>query len=291
MQQSPAWRNVTRMGSYAFADLALSRRLERAEAAANASFVDARSRLAPSVGATWIDVDGTWAMFDGVGSPLTQTFGLGLFSTPLDEQLDVLEAFFATRHSGVLHEISPLADPTTLALLGARDYRPLEHSSVMHRPIDGATAGPSAPEVHVRVTTPQEVSLWANASALGWGEYPEFGDFMRDIGTVMGNSRHTVCFLAEIDGAVAATGAISMHDGVALLAGASTLPACRGRGAQNALLQARIAYATTHGCDLAQMVAQPGSSSQRNAERQGFRIAYTRTKWARREHASTATRD
>ena len=27
------------------------------------------------------------------------------------------------------------------------------------------------------------------------------------------------------------------------------------------------------------MVAAPGSASQRNAERQGFRIAYTRTKW------------
>jgi hypothetical protein len=29
------------------------------------------------------------------------------------------------------------------------------------------------------------------------------------------------------------------------------------------------------------MVTQPGSGSQRNAERHGFRIAYTRTKWGR----------
>lgn len=29
------------------------------------------------------------------------------------------------------------------------------------------------------------------------------------------------------------------------------------------------------------MVAQPGSGSQRNAERQGFRTAYTRVKWQR----------
>lgn len=27
------------------------------------------------------------------------------------------------------------------------------------------------------------------------------------------------------------------------------------------------------------MGAQPGSASQRNAERQGFRVAYTRVKW------------
>jgi hypothetical protein len=30
------------------------------------------------------------------------------------------------------------------------------------------------------------------------------------------------------------------------------------------------------------MAARPGSASQRNAERHGFRIAYTRLKWRRR---------
>jgi len=38
-------------------------------------------------------------------------------------------------------------------------------------------------------------------------------------------------------------------------------------------------YAFDQGCDLAMMVAEVGSRSQRNAERRGFRIAYTRTKW------------
>jgi hypothetical protein len=38
-------------------------------------------------------------------------------------------------------------------------------------------------------------------------------------------------------------------------------------------------YAHDHGCDLAMMVAEAASNSQRNAERKGFRIAYTRAKW------------
>jgi hypothetical protein len=38
-------------------------------------------------------------------------------------------------------------------------------------------------------------------------------------------------------------------------------------------------YAADRGCDLAMMVAEAGSESQRNAERQGFRVAYTRMKW------------
>ena len=40
-----------------------------------------------------------------------------------------------------------------------------------------------------------------------------------------------------------------------------------------------LAYAADQGCDLAMMCALPGSGSQRNAERHGFRIAYTRIKW------------
>ena len=46
-----------------------------------------------------------------------------------------------------------------------------------------------------------------------------------------------------------------------------------------ALLQERMRYAFELGCDLAMMVAEAGSESQRNAERKGFRIAYTRIKW------------
>ena len=45
-----------------------------------------------------------------------------------------------------------------------------------------------------------------------------------------------MCFVAEWDGQPIAAAALAMHDGVALLAGASTDPAFRGRGAQAALL-------------------------------------------------------
>jgi hypothetical protein len=38
-------------------------------------------------------------------------------------------------------------------------------------------------------------------------------------------------------------------------------------------------YGREQECDLAMMVAEPGSDSQRNAQRQGFLVAYTRIKW------------
>ena len=86
-------------------------------------------------------------------------------------------------------------------------------------------------------------------------------------------------YLAELDGRPVATAAMRMHEGVALMAGASTIPSARGRGAQLALLERRLHDAGENACNLAMMGALPGSISQRNAERHGFRIAYTRIKW------------
>ena len=91
-------------------DVALSRRLERAEAKASAAYVDSRALTDPSLGAEWRDFGGTYAMFDGVGSPLSQTFGLGLFSPATHEQLEEIESFFRDRGAEVFHEVSPLAD-------------------------------------------------------------------------------------------------------------------------------------------------------------------------------------
>ena len=63
---------------FPLADLNLARRLEKAEALSNVDFVEARKKVFPDSGAKWLSVAGAYAMFDGVSSPLTQTFGLGL---------------------------------------------------------------------------------------------------------------------------------------------------------------------------------------------------------------------
>ncbi|HEY0174605.1 MAG TPA: GNAT family N-acetyltransferase [Pyrinomonadaceae bacterium] len=263
-----------------FSDLSLSRRLERAEARGNAEFVEARARVFPESGACWIEAAGAYAMFDGVESPITQTFGLGMFAEPTAEDLGRIEEFFRERGAPVFHEVSPLADAPTLALLNGRGYQPVEFTSVMFRPLRPGVrfAGRSGGGVSVRAVGEGEHELWARTSARGWSE-SGYGDFMLGLAQVSAKRADALSFLAEIDGLPVATGAMSICEGVALLAGASTVPEARKRGAQLALLDARLRHAAERGCDLAMMCALPGSPSQRNAERQGFRIAYTRVKW------------
>src|ERR1700733_10589406 len=116
-----------------FSDLDLSRQLERAEGLACLEFAKARSCLDPNSGASWIECAGAYAAFDGVDSPVTQSFGLGLFEQLSPASLDTIERFFLDRGAVVVHEVSPLAGLATLELLCARGYRPIELSSLMHR--------------------------------------------------------------------------------------------------------------------------------------------------------------
>jgi hypothetical protein len=227
----------------------------------------------------WTTIGGTFAMFAGVGSPITQTFGLGMHAPLIDKDLDAIERFFTARGSATFHEVCPLAGVEVSQALVVRGYRPIEMSSVLYQPIDATTRIAANPALHVRQVERSEGERYAAIAARGWSEHPEAVPYIKAFAKL--SLACATCFVAEHDGRPIASAALFTHNGVALLAGASTVPEGRRQGAQNALLDIRLRTAATSGCDLAMMVAAPGSSSQRNAERQGFRIAYTRTKWQR----------
>jgi GNAT superfamily N-acetyltransferase len=262
-----------------FADLNLARRLERAEGYACREFAEARARVDKEIGSTWIECAGAYAVFDGVDSPVTQSFGLGIFEEPTAESMDKMERFFFDRGAAAMHEVCPLAGVATIDLLCSRGYRPLEISSVLYQPIESQESADEG-AINVRAIGVEEAPLWTKVNARGWAhDHPEFRSFLEDFGGLIAAREQSVCFLAEIDGQPGAAGVLCLHEGVALFGGAATVPEMRRRGLQAALLRARMSYAADHGCDLAMMVTEAGSQSQRNAERTGFRIAYTRIKW------------
>jgi GNAT superfamily N-acetyltransferase len=242
-------------------DSALAVRLERTEAIANSRFVAARKRVNPQSNAAWIEVCGTYAMFDGPDSPCTQTFGLGIAGEPQAADLQKIESFFIERGAAVQHEVAPLISQELLSLLNQRNYHPIEFTNVMCRRIGS------------------KAELWAQTSANGWAEHPDLFQFILDLAKNFVATEGVSAMFAKLDENPIATGVIAIVDGVALLAGASTIPNARNQGAQSALLAERLQFAVDQGCDVAMMCALPGSPSQRNAQRNGFQIAYTRTKW------------
>jgi GNAT superfamily N-acetyltransferase len=236
----------------------------------------------PESRATTLEVAGAKAMYDGVDSPCTQTFGLGLFGPVASADLDRIEKFFRDRGAPTYHEVCPLADASVVRLLNERSYQPFEFSNVLYQPISDFVS-PSAIQdecVRARRIEPGEYGLWARTLADGWRDVAaEYMGSIADLELIEQHRSVSQCFVAEKNGAAIAAGSIHICEGITLFAGASTIPKWRKQGAQRALLAARLQYAAELGCDTAMIVAAPGSASQRNAERAGFRIAYTRIKW------------
>ena len=273
-----------------FMDLALAQRIEQAEGAIGRTYVEARSR-STGVAAVALELDGVTALFDGVDSPFTQSFGLGVTTAPTAETLAALEAFFFGRGSDAAHEVSPFAGAEVLDLLVERGYRPIELSNVLVQPLAAPaargsaasalmSAAPAATGLSVRPVDPeQDAAAWIDASVAGWASDPAYADLTRSIAALGLANRSVLHYFVERAGSPVATGSLALHGEVAVLIGASTIPSARGLGAQNLLLTRRLAEAAARHCTVATIITAVGSASQRNAERRGFRIAYTRSKW------------
>lgn len=101
-----------------------------------------------------------------------------------------------------------------------------------------------------------------------------------DITATILSSTDTQLFIAELDQEPVAVGAVSEHHGLAALSHASTRPGFRRRGAQTALIRARMNWAAERGCDTAFAETYAFlSSSFDNLERQGLRELYQRQIW------------
>jgi hypothetical protein len=267
-----------------FMDHALARRLERVECGIGVAYVGVRQCLEPEAGTAWHDFGGTHAFFDGRSSIQTQSIGLGMFAPVTADSLTELEAFFEQRAATPQHEVSLFAGVETMALLVERGYRPVEINNVLVQPLHEPPAV-TVPGLSVRICEAADAPQWLDTAAAGWSDSPDISPVIRSLGRISLMNPLMTHFLVERDGVPIAAAALAVHDGVALLAGASTIQLGRRLGAQNLVLGARLAEAHRRGCDLAMIVAAPGGASQRNAERRGFRVAYSRTKWLRRAAA------
>jgi len=267
-----------------FADLSLARRLETTDALAGVEFARAWARLNSFTGEVFLPVAGGHASFGGVESPLTQAFGLGLNGPLTEADMAGMEEFYRAHGAPVNIETCPLADPSLLKLLNERGYRPIEYSNVFVRELatNDAQAWPDATsEVRVRRPALEEAESYSLLVAKSFFENAEVSPALLDIFSSCFQAAGAFFFMAEVDGVPAGGGMMSIHQGVASLGGAGTVPEFRNRGVQRALLLARLAKADESGCVLAMVATNPGSGSQRNVERLGFRVAYTRTKFSK----------
>ena len=255
------------------AGLGLARRLEAAEGMNGVACAEAQQRLRPDSGAAMMELAGGWAIFAGVESPLTHAIALGMRGPVSAEAVERMEKFFLSRGAAPALDLCPLADVSLIELLSKRGYRIAEYNNVIVRPLAGVQIEPAG---IVRGAYPDEEHLWARTVGRGFLEKDELTPEEIDVGSAIWHMPEARCYLAFGGGRAAAAGALVLHNGLATLFADSTMLGFRGAGLHAALIRERLRAAAAAGCDLATASALPGSVSQRNYERNGFQVAYTK---------------
>ena len=263
---------------YPLLSMELARRIELAEADAAVSCAEAVKKIDPGRAEVEL-IAGGFAIFCGANSPVTQALALGLHGPVTKEEFDRLEEFFFSRKEAVRVETCPIADGSLLELYGQRGYRVKEFSNVMARPLEASHAWEPAAGVEISLAAREELSLWTLTVSQCFAEHFPVTEEMLGVMKMFALGRNTECYLARIDGRVVGGATLSLRGKTAGFFGAGTLPEFRNRGVQTALLHTRMQRAAEAGCDLAVSLALPGSHSQRNITRMGFRTLYTRVKF------------
>jgi GNAT superfamily N-acetyltransferase len=261
-----------------FVDLNLARRLEMAETL-TPEYVQALRYFTPA--ATSEVIAGGTAVFGGPTYPANHIVGMGLYGPVTSADLDAVEEFY--RSKGVPCEIviSPLSDRSLLDSLAPRGYRVTEFNSVLIRRLEAGTLIGPGEGITIERVTATTAKLWDSVIVKG---YAELGPLPENLFVPFATLQGSMNFLALLDGVPAggSMGAILRDAGIAALFGTATLPEFRGRGVQTALINRRLWEAGIAGCEYAVVSTLPGSGSQRNMERRGFRVAYTKLVIVRR---------
>lgn len=227
-----------------------------------------------------------WMIFDTPGSPVNKVCGIGLGRELPESELDRLVTFFTERGAEPKIELSPFTSPALLEALGQRGFMLREFENVLVRNLPegedlqallpgGWPAGVSIDRVDP--SNEAEVNEYIHVAFSGFlPEGMALPEGIVEFGRRCTRTRGYDLFVARAGGEVVGAGGCESGDGTTLLFGTSVKAAHRRRGIQQALIATRLQRARELGSWLAVITSRPGISTERNATRLGFGMAYSR---------------
>jgi len=216
-------------------------------------------------------------------SYFNRAIGLGVHEPATEAALDAIVGLF--RAGGVAEywiHLSAAARPAAIETwLAARGFAPpprrtwakfLRGPELRHAPADG---------LDVRLAEPRDAAQLGQLVCAAFGMPPPLAGWF---GALVGRPKWRV-FLGEAAGRIVATGSVFVDGASAWLGVGATHPEFRNRGAQNALLAARINAAAAAGCTV--LATETGESvggevnpSLNNIRRAGFVQVSSRLNYA-----------
>jgi hypothetical protein len=261
-----------------FVDKAFARRLESVEEMPQVLYARTFQKMRPEIGAAEEEICGGHMVFAGLGSPIGRATGVGLDRPFTAADLDHVEAFYRAHKAPSQVDLCPLHEPAVFELFKERGYSIAELNNVLYRKLDAAENFPPPPEgCELRRSLPEEAD--AAGAIVEHAFFPDGApEPFQGLIAPFYQMEQALAFVASVDGELVAcgTGLVISEHRVFALCGAGTLSDFRGRGLQTALLRARMKSAVAAGCEYAVVVTNGGTTSQRNAERLAFRVAYSK---------------
>lgn len=237
---------------------------------------------------------GLCTAFDATPSSalLNRGLGLGLARPADDDVLDEAASFFDDLGVAYAVTVTPETAPGDLGerleergFVGSYAWTKFERA-----------AGPAAPsprsELRVEEIGADRAGAFADVFVRAYGAPPLLAPLLCRLPGLDG----WTCFVAFAGEVPAAAAALHVAGPVGWLGIAGTLPELRGRGAQTALLNARIEAAAARGCSV--VVTETGEprdgrpgASYRNIVRAGFEAVYVRQNYLSDATADTSDTD
>ena len=259
-----------------FIDRSIARQLEMCHAWRCIHYARAQAQLHPESGVRIETTCGGQAIFAGMDSPLNRVVGMGFDRHVNIDDLECVEAFYASKNIIPRIDLCPLADENFFETLRQKNYVIEAFQNVLFLPLSESLNYSISKGIEVRQTGPEEANLWILTTAQGFEGVEIPSQEALNILAPNFYAENALCFFAWADGNPAGGGGMYNYEGIVELGGASTRIAFRRRGVQTALIYARLKAARENGNQIAIVLTEPASHSQRNLEKIGFRLAYTK---------------
>jgi len=261
-----------------FVDKAFARRLESVEEMPQVLYARTFQKTRPDMRAAEQEICGGHMIFAGLGSPIGRATGVGLDRQFTAEDLNRVEEFYRAHKAPSQVDLCPMHEPAVFEMFKERGYAIAELNNVLYRKLDADEKFPPAPAgCEIRRSRLAEAD--AAGAIVESAFFPDGApEAFRGLIAPFYQMDGALPFVASVAERLVAcgTGLVIPEHRIFALCGAGTLAEFRGRGLQTALLRARMAAAVEAGGEYAVVVTQGGTTSQRNAERLGFRVAYSK---------------
>lgn len=203
-----------------------------------------------------------------------------------DESIDVLDEiidWYRSQQRVCRFDIAPAhASEKILGALAKAGFYQSGFSNAMYADAQFDNSYSPPREISVQRIPPGDKDLMTDIYAAGFNLPARTQPPLKDSLKALFGSPAARFYGAHINGKLVATAVLFISDSVGYLASAATLPNYRNQGCQLALVRQRISDAALEQCDLIAAHTGFASAGQRNLEKGGMQVAYTRVVWTKR---------